>query len=602
MKCTKKCFKSIVYILILVLFILATVSYSILSVRHANELYNWFFIFTTIIFVLGTAIDFYFSLRSDKTEVYVSDFSLMLLFMLIPLSIVLAESITIITDENIIGIGHVYYNVRGIDIVRKTGYISSLKFIKTFDNFLSSPGLPIFGSILSMVTSFGSIQFVTFWGISFYALVLLFVYIVINSFLSHKIKNSSLSMYIFIAITVIWLISILSPFVNYNLVVLPLLYLTTYLLIRISLSLGNNVGNAISFLITLSASLLYYLPGVLAFAFIMGSLFFGYFLEGRRTHKENILKRTPELKWIVLLGVLLIILYIVYIGYFFYDDFSIFIYVMLRNIKSIPFVIVTGLREEILDSSLRFALYLSRINIMNLLIIIVAGFLSVLADRSVTRWLGLSTLLFASLVLISRFVHVVTDYVARFNIYLALVAPISLFIFFNKAYIINILVILKRLTGRFSLRKQQFIYIETFLLTLCLIGSVFSLLYSYLLIPLTPKIASDARYFMYDSWMVSQFVGKKLDTFSGIDIIGSYRYMYIQSFHDLKFHELSSYFVKNLGVLYSKGSWLLVLSSLSLKLPDRNYEPVSQEIVENLSCNTVLIYNSYYSLVFYNTR
>jgi hypothetical protein len=120
--------------------------------------------------------------------------------------------------------------------------------------------------------------------------------------------------------------------------------------------------------------------------------------------------------------------------------------------------------------------------------------------------------------------------------------------------------------------------------------------------PIMPKIASDERYFMYDSWMVSQFVGKKLDTSSGIDIIGNYRYIYIKSLYDLEFHELSSDFVKNVGTLYSKGSWLIVLSSLSLKLPDRNCGTIPQEIVENLSHNTILIYNSYYSLVFYNAK
>jgi hypothetical protein len=211
MRCSDMCFRSQIYTLILVLFTTASVSYSVLSVRHANDLYNWLFISITIVFVVGTITDFYFSLRSGKTEVYALRFSLMILSLLIPLSIIFAWSISLITDKNVIGIGFIYYNIRGAETIKESGYIISLKFIKTFDNFISSPGLPIFGSILSMMTSLNFIHFVTFGWILLYTLVLLIIYIIIiiNSF---KIKTSLSSTYIFIFITVVSLISILPPF------------------------------------------------------------------------------------------------------------------------------------------------------------------------------------------------------------------------------------------------------------------------------------------------------------------------------------------------------------------------------------------------------
>lgn len=595
------CFKSQIYIVILVLFITANVSYPVLSDRYANDFYNWIFISITIVFIIGTIIYFYFSLYPGKAGVYVSRFSLIILSLLIPLSIAFAWSILLITDKNVIGTGFIYYNIRGAEIIKETGYITSLKFIKTFDNFISSPGLPIFGSILSMITSLTFTHFVTFGWVLFYALVLLIIYIIINSLKIKTFSSSVLPIYILIFITVISLISVLPPFLNYNMMVLPLLILLEYLLVKITLSMRNIVENVVSFLITLSASALYYLPGVIMFAIIIfSSLSFVHFFAEKKLHIKNIPKRTSVLKWIILSSVLLIILYVVYLGYFFYEDFSYFVYIILKNLKPAPFIVVTGLREQILDSSMRFALYLSRVKIMGLLIIMIASFLSFFNDRSFIRWLGLSSLLFTGLKLISYFVHAVTDYVVRFDIYLALLIPIPLFVFFDESGKVNITALLKRLTRRFSLREHQLIYVKSFLFTICLIGFVFSLLYSLLLISPTPKLASDDRYYMYDSWMVSRFVGESLEASSGIDIIGNHRYAYIQSLYDLKIYELSSEFLKNLDSLYSRGSWLLVLSSLSLKIPDRNCEPLSQVIVEDLDSNTILIYNSYYSFVFYN--
>jgi hypothetical protein len=551
--------------------------------------------------VLATAINFYFSLCSEKIEISVSGFLVRFLSLLIPLSVVLALIITFLAYDNVIGIGHIYYSIRGIEIVKETGSILSLKFIKTFDNFLSSPGFPIFGSIFSMITLLESTQLLIFGEIWIYALILVLVFVMINSFKSHKIKRSSISLYILIFITVVSLLSILPPFLNYNFLVLPLLLLMIYLLTAISLSLGNTVGNAISFLLALSASLLYYLPGTLMVIFIIGSLFYGNFLKERKAYKEdNILAKTTVFKWIAGSSVLLITLYIIYQGYFFYEDFSLFFRVMLRNLKVEPFIVVTGLREKFLSDSMRFALYLSRIGFIGLGIIMVASMFHILACHSSARWLSLSTLLFSVFKLGSQFVHAFTDYISRFNIYLALVAPVSLFAFFNKTSLVSILYILERLFRKEFLSKKQLIYIQTFLFSLCLIGFTFSILYSQLLIPLTPKMVSDERYFMYDSWIISHFVGKNLKGYAGINILGFHRYMYIQSLYDLNLYELSSNTIENLETLYSKRSWILILSSLSLKLPDRYTGIVSQETINKLSNNTAIIYNSYYSFVFFN--
>jgi len=488
------------------------------------------------------------------------------------------------TSDNMIKIWHTYYFVRGIELVSQYGTTEALNGIRSFDNFLSGPGLPVMGSILSFLTGLTPEHIASYFGLSALILCILGSYLVMRKLFNDNITDLALLYTIMISVGAV---NFLYATFNYAITNLSFLMLMTFTLLTFSES--NSQGKVVIIAIFVISSLVYYLPGTLIFSLLI----FISVLLTRALYARSL--RLKSLFFASLITLTLSLAYLVYYGFAFYGDFYAYLSTILQGFKLEPFIVYTEARTMTLDPLMRFLLYTSRLSILRFLAFLL-GSLYCFIFMKERSWFAMAGIFLTILSGSSIFIHGITDYTLRFNIYLYVFSSALLIAFLSMLRKILELDILNRL-HRGNVLKYLKVFVTTLILFSLLFGIISSWLFSYILVPVSPKSASDSHYYMRETYELANFIGTHIDL--NTTIIGNYRYGFVKSIYDLNFIELSDYFINSIEQ-YREPQWILVLSALSKEAPDRGCSIVPDRVYKLLDRNFNKIYDSSLSFVYEN--
>jgi len=487
-------------------------------------------------------------------------------------------------SSKFIKVWHAYYSVRVVESVTQYGSVEVLSWISGFDNFVSSPGLPITGAILSLVTDLKSEYIIAYFGLPALIICILSSYLILRKLFNNITGLVS----IYATLISISIINFLYALFNYSLVNVSLLTLMVFILLTLSED-KSRAAVVISDLLVVS-SVIYYMPGTL----LLVSLIFIFMLLARTFYARRL--GSGGLFSVILFSAAFSFAYFVYVGSTFYNDFHEYLLMFLRSLKAEPFVVYAESRIQMLDPVMKILVYTSRLGVSRIFTFLAGSLSCIIYFRKKHFWFVTTGIALTLLSGLSIFIHEITDYTLRFNIYLYIFAP---------AFTAGFLSMLRKTVGlkRFNhLQRSKAIkglqtLILTFILFIPLFGGTSSWLFSQVLMPTNPKTASDIYYFMDETYDLSKFIGTYVS--SNITIIGNYRYGYVKAIYDLDFIEMNDYFINSIERYRSLG-WILILSTLSKKAPDRYCSVISNDKYELLDWYINKIYDSSLSIVYEN--
>ncbi|MEM3610321.1 MAG: hypothetical protein QW076_05480 [Candidatus Anstonellales archaeon] len=260
---------------------------------------------------------------------------------------------------------------------------------------------------------------------------------------------------------------------------------------------------------------------------------------------------------------------------------------LINEFKLAPYIIYTESKFGMLDPVFQFLLQLTKMQLVALVLIFI-GIIYAYKVQSSLRFLailGLSGLIGA---IGGKFIHFITDYTLRLNVFIMLAAPMGLY--YGAQLIQNIFrkIILKKM--------QSSRILLIFIFSVILIGSVSSWFFSQLMYPETPKTASDSHFYIHDAFLTSTFIGNNLESPNNILFLGNYRYRYLTSIYKIDLNEDYG----NLWSIYviRRQSIFLVLSKLSVQIDDRYSPPLGKKYWDQLYGNAVILFDSRMSKVF----
>ncbi len=487
----------------------------------------------------------------------------------------------IITSGGFIKVWHTYYIVRAIESIAHYGSVSSLNNIHSFDNFLSSPGAPITGSILLLITELNSENITAYFGLSTLIVSVLGAYLIIKRLFFDKIPYF---LAIYVTLVTMSVINFLYATFNYIIINVSLITLAVFMLIVLSIkNLQSIIFLQIIFVIS---SAIYYLPGtLLIFLFVFISV-----LLIRIFNKEKL--TSSGIFSALIFSSTFLLAYFLYVGFAFFDDFVQYLSVILQNLRVTPFIVYSEPRIEMLDPVMRILVYTAKLSVLRLFVFLIG---SIFCIKLIKKhfWFVTSGMILALLSATYIFIHAITDYTLRFNTYLIVFGPVFT-IGFLKSF-------RKTINGKIfdqmqhhTIQQKLLTIIFGFILFTLLFGNISSWLFSQILMPTSPKTAFDI-YYMKETYDLSKFIGTYVDQNS--IVIGNYRYGYVKSIFDLNFIELNDYFINSINQ-NRNWDWILVLSILSKNAPDRYSSMLSNHTYEFLNGYYAKIYDSAYSLVY----
>jgi hypothetical protein len=548
----------------------------------------------------------YFSLLCSRTDYTFKAKKIALLFAIIlPLSIVEAK-IMIYMQNDIIGFWHIYYNIQAIEYLMNMGNIQALQLIKGFDNFVSAPALPVWGGIYTLITSLSPDFVVKYTGLVVYIATVILQLVLLMNFLTSGSHYSTIEIVIPGLTLMVLLTSFVPPYLNYSLHVLLFNSMILYLLSRM-----RQYASKIDYIVTTITFLsyvFYYFPGFLITIMVFVMPFIMLYVLVRVTNQKYIHFNLRIFTGILFVALSIALFYFSYMAYAFYFDLKYAIKIILTSMQLQPIVIYHGKRLESLDLFAMTLLQLSRIKVVSLLAMILIGvWLFFKSSDLFIKILALQLCLLSPPLILPYFVSVATDYSLRFYVLVSPLLPAVIYVFMHSNSVDTILTSNRRNnTSKIISRVLHIIrskHLKAIIMTIIFAGFMYADLFSSFIVFPVPKSVSENSYGIVDSFTVSEFIAENLDPYfrENSMIVGNYRYGYVESIYDLKYEVLSTWFLENISNLLPHSNeylMLLVLSRLSLFLPDRYCDIINNNTWQYMYTYFPLIYNSCQSFTF----
>jgi len=469
----------------------------------------------------------------------------------------------------VIKVWHLFYVVRASNAIVATGNVEAAG--KVFDNYISSPALPILIAETSYITGLNAINIVTYLDIILF--ILLFVPSVYIQLTKLSESKNTITWYLpVVSIMCLDLYSILPMFLEYNSVSLFLAFILLAYIMR------RKPDSRMVFVIAslILATMLYYYPSNLFYIVTLLIIL-------RLTTESPDSKTT--IKGISILVFSMFLAYTAYLSYMFIDDLYSFITIFTRFFELQPRIVYTEERLTTMDVVSRLLIYISRLSYLTEVLLFIGALYLIAYKEKPYSFLGTYTILLVLASVAGLFVHAFTDYTRRFSIILSLVSTPVLYMLFKHVEK-NIKEMLKYtntrniITSKISIKVILALLI-VLLIVLSYLGTVVSMFRGFMVL-MNPNSASDPDYVSVHSLILAEYIGTR--AVPGLySIYGIYASGYLASIYGIDVLPYCSFI--------NADSFILLLSRYVTQSPDRSCSPMNLITFTSFLESGDLLYN-----------